>query len=425
MFGSGIVKIAHTNSSWRDLSALQYHFLTQPLPGKISPYLHRLPSALLKLMTLSTLIVELPLPIIAILPPARNIGFVGYFIFQLSIMGSGSFGFFNILSMVLGISLLKDKHILRFMPFLYETVENFDNANYLNKNAFHRYSKVYDKTFQIVSWLILPPIIFVYLISSFICLKNLCERIKKSQSDTKTTPLSDYKNMFMIYFDKIYSFSIFFYIGHHYGLFANMTKLRDEIMIEIGSSNKEPSSSIKVDFLYKPGSSVSREPIKSSSLSLSLSLWGFPLPLPLPFHMPRLDWKLWFLALQPVELIKDKKWFLRFLLGILNSDASILGLIKNKQEIQKFLQSNSKELIHVKVSLVNLNYSKIFSSDTWTETNHRSIFDKLTRQELQSIIESKEEAIVVKEKDKERKEANNLIKKFISVVLQAKKDKKK
>ena len=90
-----------------------------------------------------------------------------------------------------------------------------------------------------------------------------------------------------------------------------------------------------------------------------------------------------------------------------------------------FLQSNSKEYIYVKVSLVNLNYSKIFNANIWTETNHRTIFDKLTRLELQSIIDSKEEAILVKEKEKERKEANNLIKKFISVVLQAKKDKKK
>lgn len=54
MFLSGVVKLASGDPSWRDLSAMTYHFWTQPLPNPLSPFMHALPAWCLKLATAST-----------------------------------------------------------------------------------------------------------------------------------------------------------------------------------------------------------------------------------------------------------------------------------------------------------------------------------------------------------------------------------
>lgn len=40
--------VASGDRSWRDFTALAYHFWTQPLPNRLSYYVHRLPMVCLK-----------------------------------------------------------------------------------------------------------------------------------------------------------------------------------------------------------------------------------------------------------------------------------------------------------------------------------------------------------------------------------------
>lgn len=111
-----------------------------------------------------------------------------------------------------------------------------------------------------------------------------------------------------------------FFIGNHYGLFATMTKERDELIIEVSadpnlyskaSSSTSTSSSINSDeasewhmihFRFKPTSLDNAPRV----------VW----PL---FHMPRLDWSMWFVALKPSSRFYPK-WFWHFLLCILEQD---------------------------------------------------------------------------------------------------------
>ena len=53
MFGSGVVKLASRDPSWSDLTAMSFHFWTQPLPGMLAPLFHSLPLVVTKLMTLT------------------------------------------------------------------------------------------------------------------------------------------------------------------------------------------------------------------------------------------------------------------------------------------------------------------------------------------------------------------------------------
>ncbi len=61
---SGIVKLTSGDMTWRDLSALRYHYETQPLPTWIGCYMHQLPLSFQKLSTFSALACELLAPLL-------------------------------------------------------------------------------------------------------------------------------------------------------------------------------------------------------------------------------------------------------------------------------------------------------------------------------------------------------------------------
>mgnify|MGYP000597367227 CR=1 FL=1 len=51
MFLSGVVKLASSDPAWADLTALSYHYETQPLPAWTAWYAHHLPDGLLRFGT--------------------------------------------------------------------------------------------------------------------------------------------------------------------------------------------------------------------------------------------------------------------------------------------------------------------------------------------------------------------------------------
>ncbi|MGH7656584.1 MAG: lipase maturation factor family protein, partial [Gemmatimonadaceae bacterium] len=62
MFMSGVVKLASGDPNWWNLSALSYHFLTQPLPTPVAWYAAQLSPGVLTVATGATFVVELILP---------------------------------------------------------------------------------------------------------------------------------------------------------------------------------------------------------------------------------------------------------------------------------------------------------------------------------------------------------------------------
>ena len=77
MFMSGVVKLISGDPNWRDLSALSYHFLTQPLPTPLAWYAAQLPAGVLKAATGAMFFVELVLPFLIFCP--RRLRFVAAF----------------------------------------------------------------------------------------------------------------------------------------------------------------------------------------------------------------------------------------------------------------------------------------------------------------------------------------------------------
>src|SRR5206468_1682340 len=89
-----------------------------------------------------------------------------------------------------------------------------------------------------------------------------------------------------------------------YGLFAVMTKARPEIIVEGSNDGDEWRP---YEFKWKPGD-VNRGP-----------RWCQP-------HQPRLDWQMWFEALDPLTI---SPWFQNFLARLLEGSPDVLRLLRH------------------------------------------------------------------------------------------------
>jgi predicted DCC family thiol-disulfide oxidoreductase YuxK len=114
MLESGLVKLLSGDITWRNLTALTFHYETQPLPTPLAWYAHQLPETVQRFSCAAVFGIELIVPFLFLMP--RRIRIVGAWItiaFQLTIAATGNYTFFNLLTIVLCIPLLDDQHLYR------------------------------------------------------------------------------------------------------------------------------------------------------------------------------------------------------------------------------------------------------------------------------------------------------------------------
>ncbi len=115
--GSGLAKLKSGDETWRKLTACDYYYETAPLPTRGGWYAHHLPRKLQKLSTAAVLAMETVGPFLAFAP--RQLRLLGFWLFsglQGIIIATGNYGFFNVQSLVLGLWLLDDASLRRFLP---------------------------------------------------------------------------------------------------------------------------------------------------------------------------------------------------------------------------------------------------------------------------------------------------------------------
>ncbi|MEX2305707.1 MAG: lipase maturation factor family protein [Waddliaceae bacterium] len=233
LFGSGYVKWVYGSREWRDLTAMCYHYETQPLPNRISFFMHQQPKWAGKLSTFLTYVFEMGVPFLYFLPsPFRFWGCVLSILFQLLIFMTGNFGFFNTLTIALCIPLLD----LNTLPDWFQGI-----------SLFHFESPILTVVLSLIG-------------SLFVALQLL-------RLIELFTPLA--------FTTKIKQKIAPFHILNSYGLFVHMTTSRDEITIE-GSDDNENWK--PYTFKWKPGA------LEAPPRQVA------------PYH-PRLDWQMWFAAL--------------------------------------------------------------------------------------------------------------------------------
>lgn len=250
MFSSGLVKWCSGCPEWHRFLALDYHFETQPLPNVGGFFAHQWVKKGSRVIAILVFIFEVFVPLLFFGPDFLR--FVGGFLtifFQFLIMATGNYAFFNLLTIALCFPLLSNP-----APFLFDPLSLLLNAL---GAAFIFYN------LMILAKQFLPISFNVWGLSHLRAIAIL----------------------------------------NTYGLFAVMTTIRDEIIVE-GSQDGEIWK--EYIFKYKPG--LSNRGIDQIA----------------PLH-PRLDWQMWFAALGGIQY---ELWFETFLWRLFQGSKPVLGLLK-------------------------------------------------------------------------------------------------
>jgi hypothetical protein len=276
MVTSGAVKLLSGDPTWRDLSALHFHYFTQPLPSAASFFAHHLPGGLHSASVALMLGIEIGAGLLAIGPRRlRQLACATTVGLMLLIMGTGNYGFFNWIAIALCVLLLDDRALRTLTPERWR-----DHLPRIDEGALPRPSRFGRITFAVLASVI-----------GFLTTASLMDRLgwhppypsALAATRRAAAPLRTFNS---------------------YGLFAVMTTERPEILIE-GRRGDGPWRGYELP--YKPGA-LDRAP-----------------PFVQP-HMPRLDWQLWFAALRGCN---RAAWFHHLAGRLLAGTPEVRGLFAN------------------------------------------------------------------------------------------------
>ncbi|MFJ9848343.1 lipase maturation factor family protein [Streptomyces sp. NPDC101150] len=105
-FGAGLIKM-RGDRCWRDLTCLYYHHETQPMPGPLSWFFHRLPKPLHRVEVAANHVAQLGLPVLLFAPqPVAGWAAVAMAVTQLWLVLSGNFAWLNWITITLALSAL-------------------------------------------------------------------------------------------------------------------------------------------------------------------------------------------------------------------------------------------------------------------------------------------------------------------------------
>ncbi|MDF3301699.1 lipase maturation factor family protein [Streptomyces tropicalis] len=106
-FGAGLIKL-RGDACWRKLTCLRYHHETQPMPGPLSWFFHRLPDPLHRVEAAANHVTQLAVPFLLFAPQPVATGAAALMILtQLWLVLSGNFSWLNWITIVLALSAVR------------------------------------------------------------------------------------------------------------------------------------------------------------------------------------------------------------------------------------------------------------------------------------------------------------------------------
>jgi hypothetical protein len=262
-FGAGLIKM-RGDRCWRDLTCMDYHHQTQPMPSPLSWYFHRLPRPLHRLEVLGSHFAQLVVPFGLFAPQPLAAAAALYMIgTQLYLVVSGNYAWLNWITIVIMAAALPNWLLDPILPIRAGNTSTapvaFDGATI--------------GLFLLVAVLSYWPV------------RNMLGR--RQIMNFSFNPL---------------------HIVNTYGAFGSVTRHRDEVVVE-GTAELDPTAATawrEYEFRGKPGDPMRRPPQFA------------------PYHL-RLDWLMWFLPLSPGY---GETWFIRFLDALLRNDPAIVRLLR-------------------------------------------------------------------------------------------------
>jgi predicted DCC family thiol-disulfide oxidoreductase YuxK len=273
MLESGIVKLASGDPTWRNLTALTYHYETQPLPLWTAWFAHQAPVWFHQLEALATFAIEFIAPLLIFAPRRlRHAGAWAMIALQLGIGLTGNYAFFNLLCILLSLLLLEDS----FYPAAWRGL-------LLRRVR----PPVHAGAPSTASWILEPVGILSAIFTGVLLLGTVWRPL------LSVSPLDSLRKVIA----PLQSFN-------SYGLFASMTTERPEIIVE-GSNDGVNWQAY--EFKWKPGD-LNRRPRLAEP------------------HQPRLDWQMWFAALSGDA--RREPWFVQFMVRLLQGSPDVVALLE-------------------------------------------------------------------------------------------------
>lgn len=267
LFLAGVAKVISGDPTWRDLTALGYHLFTQPLPSPLAYYAAQLPHWLLAFATAATLVIELCAVALIFTPRRpRMVAAALVVILQAAIMLTGSYNWFNLLTVLLCLFLLDDQALRRVLP------------PSLASRIAHRAPRP-GNVASIASAAVALVLIPVGLNQIYAPIFGRNIPVAGALSEAVAP----------------------FLIANPYGLFATVTTTRPALTI-LGSNDGKDWRPYILPFLPGPPERAPR--------------WNIP-------YQPRLDWQLWFAAYGNAG---EQRWIERLLQRILEGSPHVLAL---------------------------------------------------------------------------------------------------
>jgi hypothetical protein len=247
MFLSGVVKIYSRDPVWANLTALTYHYETQPLPTPLAWYAHQLPGWVQRASCAVMFFIELVAPFALFGPRLlRRTAALLIIAFMAAIGLTGNYTFFNLLTAALCATCLDDAWWSRFRSCRRLLAGGVGEAPRPASRWRIRLTGAFAA--------------FVFGVTTIQALPYFgVPRRWLEPFAPLTGVLAPFRSL------------------NNYGLFAVMTTTRSEIIIE-GSADGR--TWLPYEFRWKPGDPARRP------------AWVAP-------HQPRLDWQMWFAALGP------------------------------------------------------------------------------------------------------------------------------
>jgi hypothetical protein len=275
-FGAGLIKL-RGDPCWRDLTCMEFHHETQPMPNPLSWWFHHLPRPLHRIETVGNFVAQLVLPFGLLLPqPFASVAAVLMILTQLYLVVSGNYAWLNWVTIVAMTAALSDPSVLAVFGRIRDIVAAFGGVVP---------GSIVSPALPLWFAVLVVALAIVVLVLSYFPVMNL---LSPNQAMNRS-------------FDP-------FRLVNTYGAFGSVSRVRDEVVVE-GTLDEAPGPDTEwreYGFKGKPGD-VRRVP-----------------PQVAPYHL-RLDWLMWFLPLSPSY---GNRWFVPFLVKLLEGDRPTLALLR-------------------------------------------------------------------------------------------------
>ncbi|MBI5771101.1 MAG: lipase maturation factor family protein [Verrucomicrobia bacterium] len=294
MFVSGVVKLTSGDPTWRDLSALTFHYETQPLPTPLAWFVHQLPAWLHRASCAGMFAIELVAPFLLFAPRAfRHRAALLTIALMVAIALTGNYTYFNFLTIALCVLCLDDAwwarlprrllalSVCNVIRYKFRPAPPPGEAGVCNVLRY----KLPSPRSGIRVWSLRVFAGHTFIFTALLAVPSF----------TRSAFLPAIVGPLQNALGPLRSFN-------SYGLFAVMTNPRPELIIEGSDDGRDWRA---YEFPHKPGAPARRP------------TWVAP-------HQPRLDWQLWFAALAPPQ---HNRWMLALAEHLLRGTPDVLALL--------------------------------------------------------------------------------------------------